>query len=46
MYWSENPFIGNTGIQSVMTKKQVEQLCQYLHFSDTTERTETQRTKL
>ena len=33
MYWSEN---GNIGIQSVMTKNRFEELCQYLHFSDTT----------
>ena len=36
MYWNKNPFIGNAGIQSVMTKNRFEQLCQYLHFSDTT----------
>lgn len=34
MYWSPNPFIGNTGIQSVMTKNRFEELSQYLHFTN------------
>ena len=34
MYWSSDPFIGNTGIQNVMTKNRFEELSQYLHFSN------------
>ena len=34
MYWSSDPFIGNTGIQNVMTKNGFEELSQYLHFSN------------
>ena len=32
MYWSTNPFIGNSGTQSVMTKNRFEEVSQYLHF--------------
>jgi hypothetical protein len=41
MYWSSDPFIGNTGIQNVMTKNRFEELSQYLHFSNSA--TEPQR---
>ena len=41
MYWSTDPFIGNTGIQSVMTKNRFEELSQYLHFTNS--ETETPR---
>ena len=34
MYWSTDPFIGNTGIQSVMMKNHFEKLSQYLHFKN------------
>ncbi|XP_068671890.1 piggyBac transposable element-derived protein 4-like [Montipora foliosa] len=34
MYWSTDPFIGNSGIQSVMTKNRFEEVSQYLHFVD------------
>ena len=34
LYWSNDPFIGNTGIKSVMTKNRFEELAQYLHFND------------
>ena len=34
LYWSSNPFIGNVGIQAIMTKNRFEELCQYLHFND------------
>ena len=30
MYWSSDPFIGNTGIQNVLTKNRFEELSQYL----------------
>ena len=43
MYWSSDPFIGNTGIQNVMTKNRFEELSQYLHFSNSA--TEPQRGK-
>lgn len=36
MYWSSDSFIGNTGIQSVMTKNRFEAISQFLHFSDST----------
>lgn len=41
MYWSSDPFIGNTGIQNVVTKNRFEELSQYLHFSNSA--TEPQR---
>ena len=41
LYWSTDIFLGNAGIQSVMTKNRFEELTQYLHFSDT--RTEPKR---
>ena len=41
MYWSSDPFIGNTGIQNIMTKNRFEELSQYLHFSNS--ETEPQR---
>ena len=41
MYWSSDPFIGNTGIQNVMTKNRFEELSEYLHFSNSA--TEPQR---
>ena len=41
MYWSTDPFIGNTGIQNVMTKNRFEELSQYLHFANS--ETEPQR---
>ena len=34
MYWSTDPFIGNTGIQSVMARNRFEELSQYLHFTN------------
>ena len=34
LYWSSDPFIGNNGIQSVMTKNRFEELKQFLHFND------------
>ena len=34
MYWSTDPFIGNTGIQSVMARNCFEELSQYLHFTN------------
>lgn len=34
MYWSTNSFIGNSGIQSIMTKNRFEEVSQYLHFVD------------
>ena len=36
MYWSSDSFIGNTGIQNVMTKNRFEAISQFLHFSDPT----------
>ena len=39
--WSSDPFIGNTGIQNVVTKNRFEELSQYLHFSNSA--TEPQR---
>ena len=36
MYWSSDQFIGNTGIQNVMTKNWFEAIIQFLHFSDST----------
>lgn len=33
-YWSSDPFIGNTGIQNVITKNRFKELSQYLHFSN------------
>ena len=36
MYWSSDQFIGNTGIQNVMTKNRFEAISQFLHFSDST----------
>ena len=33
-YWSTDPFIGNTGIQSVMARNRFEELSQYLHFTN------------
>lgn len=41
MYWFSDPFIGNTGIQNVMTKNRFEELSQYLQFSNSA--TELQR---
>ena len=41
MYWSSDPFIGDTGIQNVVTKNRFEKLSQYLHFSNSA--TELQR---
>ena len=34
MYWSSDPFIGNTGIQNVIAKNRFKELSQYLHFSN------------
>ena len=34
MYWSSDPFIGNTGIENIMTKNRFEEVSQYLHFSN------------
>jgi hypothetical protein len=34
MYWSSDPFIGNPGVQSVITKNRFEELSQFLHFTD------------
>ena len=34
LYWSTNSFLGNPGIQKVMTKNRFEQLMQVLHFND------------
>ena len=36
MYWSSDSFIGNMGIQNVMTKNRFEAISQFLHFSDST----------
>ena len=36
MYWSSDSFIGNTGIQNVMTKNRFEAISKFLHFSDST----------
>ena len=41
MYWSSDPFIGNTGIQNIMTKNRFKELSQYLDFSNS--ETEPQR---
>ena len=41
MYWSSDPFIGNKGIQNVLTKNRFEELSKYLHFSNSA--TEPQR---
>jgi len=34
MYWSSDSFIGNSGVQNVMTKNRFEEISQYIHFSD------------
>ena len=34
MYWSNDPFVGNAGVKSVMTLKSYEKINQYLHVSD------------
>ncbi|KAK3746531.1 hypothetical protein QZH41_007371 [Actinostola sp. cb2023] len=39
MYWSSDPYIGNPGIQSVMTKNRFEELCQSVGKMDMAEST-------
>ena len=34
MYWSSDTFLGNIGIQNVMTCNRFQKLCQYFHVSD------------
>ena len=34
MYWSRDPFLGNPGVQSTMTKTLYEKITEYLHVSD------------
>ncbi|XP_062593965.1 piggyBac transposable element-derived protein 4-like [Saccostrea cucullata] len=34
MYWSENPFVGNAGFKTCMTRTRFEKLLQYLHIND------------
>ena len=34
MYWSSNSFLGNIGIQNIMTCNRFQKLCQYFHVSD------------
>ncbi|XP_060576374.1 piggyBac transposable element-derived protein 4-like [Ruditapes philippinarum] len=34
MYWSANSFIGNSGIQNIMTCNRFQKLCQYFHVSN------------
>lgn len=33
-YWSSDPFLGNEGIQKVMTKNRFEHLSRFFHFND------------
>ena len=33
-YWSSNQFLGNEGIQKVMTKNCYENISRFFHFSD------------
>jgi len=37
MYWSSDSFIGNSGVQNVMTKNRFEEISQYIHFSDSSQ---------
>lgn len=37
MYWSSDSFIGNSGIQNVMTKNRFEEISQYIHFNDSSQ---------
>ena len=34
IYWSSDPFVGNSGIQNGVTKNRFGELSQYLHFSN------------
>jgi len=34
MYWSTDPFLGNSGIQSVFPRERFEALSRYLHLND------------
>lgn len=33
-YWSSDPFLGNEGIQKVMTKNRFENISRFFHFND------------
>lgn len=37
MYWSSDSFIGNSGLQNIMTKNRFEEISQYLHFNDSSQ---------
>ena len=35
-YWSSDPYLGNEGIQKVMTKNRFENISRFFHFNDST----------